>query len=115
MNSIINKLILIGLLLSTDSCFPTCDSYLGSKAKLNFSGVVKAKSESDIGCFGNIIIDQKGDLISLERVCNCTGDKYNFYKYCQIGDSLIKNSGSIQVKVIKKDSSKFFDYPCCIK
>jgi hypothetical protein len=66
-------------------------------------------------CFTNFIVkrsNQEEDFAS--GICLC-GHNKNFAEFASEGDSLIKNSNSLKITVIKKNSkeSKEFDFPFC--
>jgi hypothetical protein len=102
------------LIYLLSSCVFDCDRYLIKHIKpLVINGVLKEKSKSQTGCFGNIILKQKEYADTLQNICYCVPENQGLWEYIIPGDSLFKEKGSLTVEVYRKGTIKKFDYPCC--
>lgn len=94
------------------SCVFNCDTYLNKEIKpLFINGVVINKSEKN--CFGEIILRNKNKIDTLKDICVCTSENEGLWHYVTSGDSVYKKKNNLVIMVIRNDSVKTFDYPCC--
>ena len=95
-------------------CGFNCKNYLNeSISPYDINGIVVSKIKSDIGCFGDIKLKGPGKLDSL-NICYCVPKDQRLWDNVEVGDSLIKNVGSLSVKVYKNDTlTGSYNYPCC--
>jgi hypothetical protein len=111
-NKKIINLLLATSLLMLCSCF-TCSWYYKNKVKpKEYNGTIINIYEDEVGCFAYLVVTNKTNNDTLS-ICYC--DHNNLWEYMEIGDSLIKEQGSVYLKVIKKvdGDSMSAEYPCC--
>jgi hypothetical protein len=102
-------------LILCNGCAFNCLSYLNKSVRpVLIKGIVIGKEKEEIGCFGRIIYQKKGNIRdTVEGLCYCGGDNGGLWKYVEQSDSIIKESGSLKVIVSRNGVNKVFDYPCC--
>ena len=80
------------------------------------SGVI-VSIESTQPCFINIEVKQRDTVITLDAG-KCCGSKFDsFFRFAEIGDSVIKEKGKLTISIVKAKTHerKEFDYPYCLK
>ncbi len=108
------KLILFVLVFFIHGCIFDCKEYLNEEIKpRQIYGEVIAMNNEEIGCFGTIILKDKNTYDTLRGFCYCVPKSQNAWEYMAIGDTLYKQKGELQIKVISKGIIRSFQYPCC--
>jgi len=80
----------------------------------DLKGVIYQLDKSDEGnCFTNLIISLGKEKFA-SGICLC-GENKAFSSFADVGDSVLKNSNSLKINIIKKATGvqKKFDFPFC--
>lgn len=93
------------------SCF-SCDKLLKQIHETEISGkIINITKENKTSINRVIILNSKNQLDTIEFCNSIVYDE--FWNYIQIGDSLVKRSGSDSLILFNKIELKMFEYPCC--
>jgi hypothetical protein len=98
--------------------FSSCESIIELDAKkITKKGIVIGKYKDQIGCHGSIVVRSDGQIIdSLIGLCYCVPrQSQEIWKYVEVGDSLVKKSGDLEITIYRNGNIKIFEYPICIQ
>lgn len=108
------QLILFVLAFLIQGCLFDCKEYLNEEIKpRHIYGKVIAINEEDVGCFVTIILRDKNNYDTLSGFCYCGLESPKLWTYMEVGDTLFKQKGELQIKLISKGTIRSFQYPCC--
>jgi hypothetical protein len=96
------------VILLTLSCGPA------DHKMLEIKGIVVSKFKRNAeNCLGAIIVKNGSRLDTLKSICTCVPPREQVWDYVIAGDSVIKESGSLTLDVMRAGKRKSFRYPSC--
>ncbi len=103
-------IVFIGVLFGCEPSFENEARQIGK------SGIVVQKHKDEIGCHGSILFKNLGSVDSLTGLCFCVPrETQAVWKYVEVGDSLIKKEGSLEIEIYRKRVKRIFEFPICIQ
>ena len=94
------------------ACVPGSDDDLKGES---FKGLIIKKSENKVGCHGDFLIVDNHKTQSIKTVCHCVPEIQNIWDYAAVGDTLLKPKDELFLYVIRKNETRKYEYPICIR
>jgi len=91
--------------------FSAKDNVEGTLRPLRIRGVAVGKGLEENSCFGWILYDEGRAVDTLRHVYSCASRENDIWHYLGPGDSIIKDPGTMEVLVKRKDTLTKFIFP----